>query len=157
MKPHQHLALEVLGPYFYTIVVESSRHITCSRWYSAHCIAAPTRRRSARGAGGASVRGASGRRGRGASASGSGRGARGAGRERRARATTAPPRSPWRRLSTHTTRADIMIWRQNTGRKDCLGTTGLLSTSDHHHTTIPDQMIDSKLALTELDDDVLKY
>ncbi|CAK1547372.1 unnamed protein product [Leptosia nina] len=80
-----------------------------------------------------------------------GRGGRAAAGRRKA------PASPWRRLSTHTTRADIMIWRQNTGRKDCLGTTGLLNTSDPHHTTIPDQMIDSKVALTELDDDILKY
>ncbi|KAG7302596.1 hypothetical protein JYU34_012534 [Plutella xylostella] len=51
-----------------------------------------------------------------------------------------------------------MIWRQSTGRKDPLATTDLLSTSDPLHTTIQDQLIDSKLALTELDDDdLLKY
>ncbi|CAH3908958.1 unnamed protein product [Pieris brassicae] len=105
---------------------------------------APTRLRSEAGATDA-------RGGRGAMFARRGRGGRGAGGRRRA------PASPWRHPSTHTTRADIMIWRQNTGRKDCQGTTDLLSTSDPHPTTIPDQMIDSKLALTELDDDLLKY
>ncbi|CAH2105974.1 unnamed protein product [Euphydryas editha] len=80
-----------------------------------------------------------------------------ASRTRPARRTPRTPRTPWRRLSTHTTRADIMIWRQSTGRKARHVTTGPLSTSVLRHTTIPDQMIDSKLALTELDDDLLKY
>lgn len=58
-------------------------------------VAAPTRQRSehrVRLGVAAAARGAAGRR--------AGRDARG-------------PRPPWRRLSTHTTRADIMIWRQS--------------------------------------------
>ncbi|KAI8436358.1 hypothetical protein MSG28_004392 [Choristoneura fumiferana] len=57
-------------------------------------------------------------------------GRRGGGAGRGGARGTRRARPLWRRPSTHTTRADIMIWRQ---------------------------MIDSKLALTELDDDLLKY
>lgn len=67
---------------------------------------APTRQRSGRGA-----RGATGARGgRGARREGRGP-ARGRGEAAaRGRRALTPP---WRRLSTHTTRADIMIWRQS--------------------------------------------
>lgn len=49
-------------------------------------------------------------RGRGGSGAPRAGGPRAGGpRDRRERG----PRTPWRRLSTHTTRADIMIWRQS--------------------------------------------
>lgn len=67
-------------------------------------VAAPTRQRSehrVRLGVAAAARGAAGRR--------AGRDARG-------------PRPPWRRLSTHTTRADIMIWRQSECILSCFTT-----------------------------------
>lgn len=64
---------------------------------------APTRQRSGRGARGARGGRAARREGRGPAR---GRGEAAA----RGRRALTPP---WRRLSTHTTRADIMIWRQS--------------------------------------------
>lgn len=72
------------------------------RWGMLTCVVfvAPTRPRSAPG-------GRGGRGGRGARAGAA------PGRAARAARGTTRARPPWRRPSTHTTRADIMIWRQS--------------------------------------------